>query len=460
MGKKTEWIGIHVMAFLIGRVGIYSMYPFLVAFFLAAYVEGISSASLFIALLLGVTSTLRFASVIRYSVVIVVLMLLLASIQDKHLSENRLLVGCLGGIVSLVGSTIALLISGELSQMPYLPLFEAFVVACGTIVYQMAIAGIRKNPWRLLEQNEYVISLLSLLVTVLSGLPVTLGQIFSVLAFVCFLVVFYGAFCYGVTVGATLGTICGIVMALKTEEIAMLACLALLGLSVGMAKETGKLGSVAGAVVAYFFLGQIYDGILYALPNIRGFLSAVAVFFLTPKGLLYRQAYTPAPASMDMSIQQNIMEEFKNQIKEYGAAFRQLCGNFMSYNRLGLKQVPEQEEGYYDRMLKERDVMLEQMSSMGEMITAYAENIHTGVPLQKQQEMRIKTLLLEKDIILSRMALADSPSGQKKLYLYASRTKGRVITAREIASLLSKVLKKRLVVDEESRSIVGQEESM
>ncbi len=460
MGKKTAWIGIHVVALLIGRVEIYSMYPFLVAFFLAAYVEGISSASLFVALLLGVVTTLNFAAVIRYSVVIVALMLLLATIQEKHLSENRLLVGGLGGIVSLLGSGAALFISGELGEMPYIPLFEAFIVTCGTIVYQMALAGIRRSPWSLFQQNEYVVSLLSLMVTVLAGLPVTLGKLFSVLAGVCFLVVFYGAFCYGVTLGATLGTICGIVLALKTGEIAMLACMALCGLTVGVARETGKAGSMAGVVVACFFLGQLYDNVLFELPNLRGLASGIVVFLLTPKGLLYRQAYSQEPASVDMSIQKNIMEEFRSQLKEYGSAFRQLCGNFMSYNRVEVKPALAEADGYYERMLMERDVMLEQMSSLGDMISAYADGIHTGEPLQKHQEIKIKTSLWEKDIILSRMAVIDSPNGQKRLFLYASRSRGRVITAREIAGLVSKILKKRLIVDEESRSIVGQEESM
>lgn len=479
MGNKKELIGIYVVAFLIGRVAVGSIYPFLTAFFLAAYIEGISSAGLFVMLLLGVASTLQFAAVIQYSIVVVLLMLILSCVQEKYLSDNRVFVGCIGGAVSFIGCLAALLIQGSFWDMPYLPFFEAFIAACGTIVYQMALSAMRNNPWNFIERNEAVISVVSLLVTVFSGLPVTVGSLFSVLAGVCFLTVFYGGFCYGITVGTMLGTVCGILMTLKTGEIAMLACMSLFGLVIGISRELGKLSGMAGVIVAYFFLGQLYDNTLFALPNVRAFISAVLVFMLIPRGLLYRQSRTQASIVMDLSVQQNVMEEFKQQLKEYGAAFRQLCGNFMSYNQINedksQSEYKEETEGmeadaavseavvrdsYYDRMLKERDVMIDQMGYLGEMISSYADALHTGSPLSKEQEMKLKTTLWDRKILLNRLAVSESPEGRQRIYLYASRSKGRVITARELSSIVSRVLKKRLVVDEESRSIVGREESM
>lgn len=443
MESKKRMLGIHIAAFLVGRVAVGSMYPFLVAFFLAAYLEGISSAWMFAVLLLGVASTLQFVSVIKYSVVIVLLMALLACVQDKYLSENRAFTGCIGGVVTFFAGVIELLIQGVLTITPYLPFFEAFLVACGTIVYQMAFTSIRKKPWNLLERNEAVISVLALVVTILAGLPVTAFGQFSILAAVCFWLVFYGGFSYGITAGATLGTICGILMALKTGQIETMACMALSGLTVGVARELGKFGAMAGAVVAYIFLGCFYNTSLLEAPMTRAFASAILIFALTPKGLLYRQAYPPDAVSMDMSIQKNVLEEFGQQLKEYGLAFGQLSENFMSYNA-----APEQE------------VMLRQMASVGDMISDYAEHLQVDASLSKQQENQLKTAFWDKNILLVRMSACRSANGRQRIYLYVSKAKGRVATARELSMVVSRVLKKRFIVDDGSRSIVGHEESM
>lgn len=443
MESKKGMLGIHIAAFFVGRVAVSGLYPFLVAFFLAAYLEGISSAWMFAVLLLGVVSTLQFVSVIKYSIVIVLLMLLLACVQDKYLSENRMFTGCIGGVVTFLAGVVELLIRGEIMTTPYLPFFEAFIVACGTIVYQLAFSSIRNNPWNLLERNEAVISVLTLLITILAGLPVTvLGQ-FSVLAAVCFFAVFFAGFSYGITVGATLGTICGILLALKTGQIETMACMALSGLTVGVVRELGKLGTMAGAVVAYFFLGCFYNTSLIEAPMIRAFASAILLFCLTPKGLLYRQAYSPAPVSMDLSIQKNVMEEFSQRLKEYGMAFGQLSENFMSYHG-----GPEQ------------DIMFRQMASVGDMIADYADHLQVDAPLSKQQEMQLKTAFWDKNILLVKISACKGANGRQRIYLYVTKAKGRVATARELSFVVSRVLKKRFIVDEGSRSIVGHEESM
>lgn len=443
MESKKGMLGIHIAAFLVGRVAVSSMYPFLVAFFLAAYLEGISSAGMFAVLLLGVVSTLEFVPVIKYSVVIVLLMVLLACVQDRYLSENRAFTGCMGGVVTFAAGAVELLVRGEMMTTPYLPFFEAFIVACGTVVYQMAFSSIRKNPWNLIERNEAVISVLALLVIVLAGLPVTLFGKFSILAAVCFYAVFFSGFCYGITAGATLGTICGILLALKTGQIETMACMALAGLAVGVARELGKAGTMAGAVVAYTFLGCFYNTSLIEAPMIRAFVSAVMLFCLTPRGYLYHQAYSPAPVSMDLSIQKNVMEEFSQRLKEYGLAFGQLSENFMGYHT-----APEQ------------DIMFRQMASVGDMISDYAEHLQVDAPLSKQQEMQLKTAFWNKNILLVRMSACKSANGRQRIYLYAAKAKGRVATARELSLVVSRVLKKRFVVDEGSRSIVGHEESV
>lgn len=443
MANKKEWIGIHLAAFLIGRVAVGTMYPFLVAFFLASYLEGISSAGMFVCLMLGVVSTLQFVSVIQYSVVILVLAILFTCMQDRHIADNRIVIASLGAVVAFMAEGVRLFIAGQLLQLPYIPFFEALLVAGATIVYQTAIAALKGQPWNLLERNEAVVGVLALFVTVLAGLPVTVVGQFSVLALAGLLSTLYGSYSYGIAVGTTLGTICGILLAWRTEQIAWLAFLALAGLVAGAASQMGKLATLLGVSVVYAALGVFYQQGIIEPEMVRAYASAVLVFVLTPKGILYRQAYARPPVAVDMSIQKNVLDDFGSQLREYGQAFEQVSENFMSYN-----QTPEQ------------SVVFRQMENLGNMLSQYAEHLQIETGLTKQQEHKLKTVLWSRSILLGKMMSYKGPGGRQRIYLYASRTKGNVTTAREVARLVSGIMNKRFTVDEGSRSIVGEKESL
>lgn len=443
MTNKRKGIGIHLAAFLIGRVAVGTMYPFLVAFFLASYLEGVSSAGMFVCLMLGVVSTLQFGSVIQYSVVIFVLAMMLTCIQDRHVADNRIVIALMGAGVAFVAEGVRLLVAGQLLQMPYMPFLEAVLVAGSVIVYQTAIFALTGQPWNLLERNEAVVGSIALFATMVAGLPVTVAGQFSILALTGILAAMYGSYIYGIAAGTTLGTVCGIVLAWKTGQIEHLACLALVGLVAGVASQMGRIATLLGVGAVYAVLGWTYQQTFVEPQMVRALASALLVFGLTPKGVLYRQAYKGSPAALDMSIQKNVLDDFGNQLREYGQAFEQVSENFMSYN-----QTPEQ------------SVVFRQMENLGSMISDYADHLQIETGFTKQQEHKLKTVLWSRSILLGKMMAYKGPGGRQRIYLYASRTKGNVTTAREIARLVSGIMNKQFAVDEGSRSIVGECESL
>lgn len=458
MKSKTEQIGIHVMALLLGRVGMLTMYPFLTAFFLAAYIEGMGSGSVFVALLLGLCSTLQFPAVIKYSITIVGVMLLLELVQERHMTQKRGFVAFVGAIISLISAVATLYVQGQLWTNPYLPMLEAFIVFSATIVFQMALHAIRTSPWDLFSKNVYCISVMSLFVALLFGLPVTANGTFSLLGLVAFSSVLYGGYCYGMTFGISLGAICGIVMALQYSEIMLLGAFVIIGLVVGIARETGKMASLIGAVLAYGFLGLLYSEALFAVEQLRAFASALVAFILTPKGVLY-QPTLHVTEQEKAPLQQTMLESYRQRMSDLGNAFVELSGNFMEYN--GRKSFPvEADNAYHERMLKEREVMLGQISSLGEMLEQYAANMQPETPLSKSQENRIKVALWEKQIAVGKLAMFYTPEGKSRIYMYARNTKGTVITAKETARIVGTVLQKHLRVTDEGRSIVGRDESL
>ncbi|MDE5863344.1 MAG: hypothetical protein K2H34_03245, partial [Lachnospiraceae bacterium] len=70
MQYRIEKIGIHILAFLTGRCSLLGMYPFIVPFFMAAYLQEQSSVSLFAVLMLGVISRLQLVAAVKYMLVV------------------------------------------------------------------------------------------------------------------------------------------------------------------------------------------------------------------------------------------------------------------------------------------------------------------------------------------------------------------------------------------------------
>ncbi len=461
MMSKSQRIGLHVMAFLIGRVDVLMVYPFLTAFFLAAYIEGISSGSLFIALLLGVSSTLNLPAVIKYSIIIVGIVLLLELVQEKYMKESRSLIAFAGGIVSLIGGVAAMFIQNELRMYAYVPVLEAVIVFSGTIVFQMALHVMRTSAWNLFSKNSHCISVMSLFMTLLFGLPITLGTEFSLLGLVSFASVFYGGYCYGMPIGVSLGALCGIAMALGYHDIALLGVFVVMGLVIGIVREAGKLSCLLGAVLGYAFLGLLYSPALFLAEQLRCFFSATVLFLLTPKGVLY-QPTLHVTEQEKAPLQQTMLDSYKQRMEDLGNAFVELSGNFMEYNGRSVDEnrCCEMDNTVQQRMIKEREIMLAQLSSMGQMLSQYAGSMQPEMPLSKSIENQIKMALWDKQITVGKIALFYTPEGKRRIYMYVRNIKGTVVTAKEVARMVGTVLNKNLRATDEGRSIVGRDESL
>ena len=89
MRYKIEYLGIHILAFLVARCCLFGMYPFVVPFFMAAYLQEQSSFGIFIALMLGVASYMDGAAMIRYGLVLVFLLGMLKSTDRSKIFANN-----------------------------------------------------------------------------------------------------------------------------------------------------------------------------------------------------------------------------------------------------------------------------------------------------------------------------------------------------------------------------------
>ena len=91
MQYRIEKIGIHILAFLVARCQLFGMYPFVVPFFMAAYLQEQSSIGLFAMLVLGILSRLEAVAAVKYSLILLVLLVTLNRTDRQKIFENNYL---------------------------------------------------------------------------------------------------------------------------------------------------------------------------------------------------------------------------------------------------------------------------------------------------------------------------------------------------------------------------------
>lgn len=99
MQYKIERIGIHILAFLVARCQLFGMYPFVVPFFMAAYLQEKSSVSLFVALMFGICSMRDGISAIKYILVLFFLLMMLGKTDRKMIFSNNYQIALASGMV-------------------------------------------------------------------------------------------------------------------------------------------------------------------------------------------------------------------------------------------------------------------------------------------------------------------------------------------------------------------------
>lgn len=99
MRYRMERIGIHIAAFFMARCQLFMMYPFVVPFFMAAYLQERSGISLFVVLMLGLLSKAGYVQMIRYGSIIVCLLVMLGKTDRKKIFENNIQIAMAVGMI-------------------------------------------------------------------------------------------------------------------------------------------------------------------------------------------------------------------------------------------------------------------------------------------------------------------------------------------------------------------------
>ncbi len=472
MQYKIERMGIHILAFLVARCQMFGMYPFVVPFFMAAYLQDRSSVSLFAAVMLGIFSRFGATALLKYAMILLFLLGLLQNTDRKKIFENNYQIAAASGcILWAVSMPYQYLITGEDSSLLY-SLLEGVIASCFVLVFEQGFASFRAGTSRMFASNERFVGVFALMVAALFGCPEVQTPI-QLLFVLCGYLLLYNTCRFDSSVGIATGSITGLVLAFRMGNVSYLAVMIMLASIIVILRELGKAGLMLSFLAGILLLGILYEESLLRTEMLVSVLVILTLFLLTPKKWLRRTSQIKEEStrfSQDILIQ----EATKDRIHNFGQAFlamekmlalhekeRQemipngLSNMYLSGDGISLLNAVESQSSRLSEMRKN---FIRQLGQIGEVIVNFqAELLEQSVKVELF-EGRITERLGRMGVTVTKAVPVKDKEERVQVYVSCYLGSDRVVTGKMLAKGIGPVLGKNMVCINRGEDVVGKEE--
>lgn len=474
MQYKFERIGIHILAFLVGRCEMFGMYPFVVPFFMGAYLADRSSASLFAALLFGVMSTFAGEEVLRYGVVLLFLLILLKKTSREKIFKGDFQIAMASGaILCGVSMPYEYVVTGQDISLIY-SFLEGVIGVCGTLVFEQGFTAMKVGTGRVFADNARFIGVFSIIVTALFGCP-DIRYPIPVLFVVSGYLLLYNSYRFDGSIAVTTAGITGVVLAFRMEQISFLAVMIMVASLIVVLKGAGKPGVMMAYSAGSFLLGVLYEHDLLESNMLMGIIVVTLAFMVTPLKWL-RQVVIKDEEITKPSQEILIQEATKRQIESFGEAFLAmekmlaiheqeweeqiptgLSNMYLSGDGISLLNAVESERG---RLNDVRRNFIRQLRQVGEIIAGFqGEILEEAYPVDSF-ESRISEKLMRRGVVVSKAVCMKDRDGRLQVYIRCRVKAERIVTGRMLSKSVESVVARDMVCVNRGDDIVGKEESL
>lgn len=473
MQYKIERMGIHILAFLVARCQLLGMYPFVVPFFMAAYLQERSSVSLFVALMLGVCSMMDGTSAIKYTLVILFLLVMLGKTDRKKIFANNYQIAIASGMTLwAVAMPYQYLVTRKDISLIY-ALLEGVIAICFVLIFEQGVVAFRVGTDRMFVKNERFVGVFALLVVALFGCPV-ITQPVHILFFLCGYLLLYNTYRFDSSVGIATGSITGLVLAFQMGKVSYLAVMILLSSIVVILRELGRAGVLLSYLAGVVLIGFVYENSLLSSEILVSALLVVLAFFATPAKWMKRTAQVKdsiTRRSQDILVQ----EATKTKIRDFGQAFlamekmlslheeereetipNGLSNMYLSGDGISLLNAVESQS---NRLSEMRRNFIRQLGQIGEIITGFQGELMEQPAKLSYFESRIVEKLGKLGVVVLKAVPLKGKNDKIEIYVSCYMQKENVVTGKMLAEKISQIAGKHMVCVGRGEDVAGQKES-
>lgn len=473
MQYKIEKIGIQVLAFLVARCQLFGMYPFVVPFFMGAYLEERSSITMFFVLLVSVFIKGGAVIAFKYGLVLLVLLMLLSNTNREEIFSDGIQIAfAVGMILWGVGMPYDFIVTGD--KMSLLnSLIEGIIAGCSVLIFEQGFSGLRAGSNRMFATNQRFVGIFAIWSVALFGCPAWREPVNLLFILGTYLLV-YNLCRFDSGVGIATGSMVGLLLSFQQDNVSWLAVMILLSGIMVILRELGKGGIMLGFLAGYILLGLWYDFELLNLSMLRSVGIVLVLFLFTPKFML-RRSLTKEKEGDAPAQERLIAEVTKSKVEEFGHAFLAMEEILMEHEKGMRLSVPNGLSNMYlsgdgisllnavesqsNRLLELRRNFIGQLGQIGSVISAFSTDLTQTSKKTNVQKQRLSEVLSRKGVVVTNMAQVKDHGGRMVVYMCCYQEGDGLITGRELAGYVERVLQRPMVCIHRSDEVVAQRES-
>lgn len=364
-----------VIGFFVGRAVCFEMNPLAAGFCSAVMAEGLGSVWLFLAMLAGIVSSLSFSGGITFTIYAFLFAVALKvyrgkikrPLQNKDWISVSILTGfCLfvtqvfiwsicgriadGGLASnLQGLSVTSIDTAEAMSLRYLwsnrkmtilAIVEALLegVFAGSICH-ILLSGFSGAQWQKIkaggDHRKLFIAGLVLFAIILYGLPGSMYATFAIAESLCYFMILWTAYAYGVMESTLVAALGGAVLAYQLSDFNVLGIVTIFGLVTGLMREMGRIGIFSGLAMAALAVSLLLPDTGLGTNSLKGLVTAGVIFLFMPRSLLHRQE-KEEELSLEL-VQEQFGCTLREKVRDLAGGFFKLQNGLLSLKEPGLE---------------------------------------------------------------------------------------------------------------------------
>ncbi|MCH5266426.1 MAG: SpoIIE family protein phosphatase [Lachnospiraceae bacterium] len=322
-------IGLAGIGFLLGRVWLFRINPFGVAFLAAVCAQRRGKKVTAFAVLLGMVTSMDGIGLLKYMLLFSMVLCLERLQKDRRRMKNApLVLSLLCGTLNLLLGVVNSILAVNSWEIFWMSVLESVAVLALANVYQWAIRFFLYEDWSGMPGNEELLSVLVLIFTALYGIPREADSIFSVIGTISYLLVLFMGYRYGAAVGAVTGAAGGVLAAVSGNGMVLIGMYCLLGVSVGMFRQMGRVCSSLSFFLMACIMAYAARYEIAGIVELRAMVSAVIIFLALPRRMVHTVESDVKKEGENPFVKEDIRALASNKIEDFSNAFRRLSKSF------------------------------------------------------------------------------------------------------------------------------------
>jgi len=339
-GINKRIILVHFLGFVVSRATFFGMNPLAIGYFTASYLGKTGGGLAFAVSFLGVASVMNPTEILKYTLTLLVTMILFESPIFKNKAVPMPIMYTLPSLLLFIFSALDFNGNSQLINFMTLAFLESVIAIVAGVMFMNGINYIKESAKGYKMTNEQMVSIAVIMAVCVYAIPDFQYDYLAPLETAVFFIIIFFTYKYGVGQGTITGAVCGFALSLRGATLSDVGMLTMLGIIPAIFREMGRFPTASIYLITATLLGSISESMKLNTREVGALVSATILFLLLPGNIIYRAEGGERAGSQAVLASQNLRKIAKTRMRIFSESFLKLSKTLdsISENKTKLMQ--------------------------------------------------------------------------------------------------------------------------